>query len=116
MELVGFWSLFLAGCFGGAVAELLKWFGMREREKLPTYARSALYWVVTALMVVCGGVLATLYGTQHVSAILAVNIGASAPLIVASLARTVAVPAGEPTRGARRSTSWSLIANVLSGR
>ena len=116
MELNGFWPLFLAGCFGGALAELVKWFGLRESVNLPTYVRSGLYWVITALMVVCGGVLATLYGTQRVTAILGVNIGASAPLIMASLARTVPVPAGERTRGVPRQTSWSLLANFLSSR
>jgi len=116
MELNGFWPVFLAGCFGGALAEFVKWYGMRESENFPTYARSARYWVLTAIMVICGGLLATVYGTRIVTATLSVNIGASAPLIVASLVRTMPVPPREPTRGAARKASQSLIADFLAGR
>src|SRR5437016_3746612 len=111
MELSGFWPVFLAGCFGGALGELVKWYGMRESENLPAYARKAHYWVITAVMAMCGGLLATLYGTRSVTAMLGVNIGASAPLIVASLARAIPVPTGEPTRGAARNISRSSVAN-----
>jgi hypothetical protein len=116
MELNGFWPVFLAGSFGGALAELVKWYGMRESEHFPTYARSARYWVITAIMVICGGLLATMYGTRTMMATLCVNIGASAPLIVVSLVRTVPVPPREPTRGAVRKASKSLTVDFLAGR
>jgi hypothetical protein len=107
MTISGFLPVFLCACFGGALAELLKWFQLRDSPNLPAYARSPLYWAVTAAMVLAGGVLATLYGTEPRSAILVLHIGLSAPLIIKTLAETRAGPAspapppGGP-RGSRR--------------
>jgi hypothetical protein len=115
MQLSGFWPVFLVGCFGGALAELIKWYSMRESDNLPRYAKLLRYWLITAGIVICGGVLATLYGTTRVNALLAVNIGASAPLIISSLARTL--PSTETTRGgeASRLHMRPSILNFLAG-
>jgi len=116
MQLCGFFPVFLVGCFGGFLAELIKWYGMRESDNLPKYARSLRYWLITVAIIICGGMLATLYGTTHVSALLAVNIGASAPLVISSLARTL--PTTETTRGvdASRLRMRPSILNFLAGR
>jgi hypothetical protein len=89
MEISGFWVIFAVGCGGGIAAEALKWFGLRDSPNTPVYLRSVKYWVLTILMVLIGGGLAPLYGTKDVNALLAVNIGASAPLIIGALFRTV---------------------------
>ena len=89
MQLSGMWPVFLAGSFGAGVAELLKWYGLRESDNLPRYAKSVFYWAVTGAMVVVGGALAVLYGTSEVNAILAVNIGCSAPLTIGAFSKTI---------------------------
>jgi hypothetical protein len=80
---------FLYGIFGGFLAELLGLFKLRHEtsDSFPAWLRSPFYWIVTALMILSGGGLVVVY--QHsaitLSPILAVNIGASAPLILGTL-------------------------------
>jgi len=78
---------FLCGVFGGAVAELLGWFKLRK-EAPPEFIKSRFYWLVTILMVLAGGGLVAVYLASGftLKPLLAVNVGASAPLIIASLA------------------------------
>ena len=81
--------LWLWGAVGGAVAEVLRWYQMRETlyEGMPHWAADWKYWVVTVLMIGVGSVLVLMHqdsGTQMTST-LAVNVGASAPLFVSAL-------------------------------
>lgn len=86
MTVSGFGATFLLACAGGVLAELLRWYKLRESTELPQYLRSPFYWVLTALMVLAGGFLAVLYGTDAKNAILVVQIGLSAPLLLRVLA------------------------------
>jgi hypothetical protein len=72
----GFWPVFGVGVFGAFFAELLTF--QKERRKPVKLARS--YWLFAGLTIVSGGVLTTLYGVHEVSALLALQIGASPPL------------------------------------
>lgn len=88
----------LFGVAGGMAAELLKWYGRREElhRGVPDFAKSWSYWVVTFAMVAAGGLLVYAHqasGTITLSPILALNIGASAPLLLGALAKQV------PTEG-----------------
>jgi hypothetical protein len=85
LEISGFWFVFAAGIFGGFVAEAVRWYKVRESENYPTYLKSPLYWVATLIMIIVGGFLASIYGVNQVNALLAINIGASAPLIITTL-------------------------------
>ena len=77
------------GFAGGAAAELVQWFGLRFtlHKGLPDWSKSWLYWAVTFLMAVSGGGLVFLYAMSGtvLSPILALNIGASAPLLLGKL-------------------------------
>lgn len=56
---------------------------------LPDYAKDPWYWIVSTLVALSGGVLGLAYccaGIEDMHPILAINIGASAPLILASIA------------------------------
>ena len=95
MTVSGAWEIFLAGAAGGVFVELLRWWKLRESPIIPDHARSLLYWSVTLLMIVAGGVLAVLYGTSDPKNVLmVVNVGASAPALIGALA--TASPAADP--------------------
>jgi drug/metabolite transporter (DMT)-like permease len=117
LEVDGFWMVFSVGCFGGILTETVKWFRIRESPNFPYYAKSPLYWILTLIMILCGGILTTFYGISKVNALLAVNIGASAPLIISLLAS--ALPenssAKQNTRSLTKGEQPSII-NFLRGR
>lgn len=86
MLIEGVWSIFSFGCLGGFLMELLKWYRLREEPTLPVYAHSVFYWTVSLLMIFVSGMLAAIYGTNEKNALLVLNIGASAPLLLKALA------------------------------
>ncbi len=83
------------GLMGGLFAELLGWFKLRQRasSEFP-WLRSVFYWLVTFAMVLAGGILVLAYIKTGASLypMLAINIGASAPLIMAELAAQAPKP------------------------
>jgi hypothetical protein len=84
---VWFW-----GFLGSLAAEFLKWYNLRTSLSFPAYLRSPLYWLLTVLMTVVGGILATLYVddvSEGRERLLAFHIGVSAPLILALLVQGV---------------------------
>lgn len=74
--------VFGLGLFGGFAAEVYRWYQIRESNSLPEYARSPLYWIVSALMILIGGGLAWLWQIDPAQPFLAVQVGVSAPLII----------------------------------
>jgi hypothetical protein len=86
MSDMSFIEVFALGALGGSLVELVRWYKLRDAPQYPVYAKRVGYWVITFLMVVAGGIVATLYGLdQHHPAAL-VNLGASAPAILGALA------------------------------
>lgn len=77
------------GVVGGVFAELLGLWKLRQQapSSLPEWLRSWWYWLITLAMIVAGGVLVVIYVESGISLqpIIAVNVGASAPLIIGSL-------------------------------
>ena len=84
-------TAFGCGVFGGVTAELLQWYRIRERLSGPTSSASVWYWVVTGLMILVGGGLATLYVVSSVplTPILAFNVGLTAPLVLAAASKNI---------------------------
>jgi len=93
------WMVFGYGVLGGALAELLKWYQLRESPNTPPYLGSAKYWVLTVLMALAGGLLAAVQNVSN--PLLAINIGISAPLILKALAAVTPSqpPQAAPTAG-----------------
>jgi len=84
---------FVYGVFGGSLAELLGLFRLRHEAPgaFPVWLQSVFYWIITGLMVLAGGGLVVIYLKSKftLNALLAVNIGASAPLIIGALVSQV---------------------------
>ena len=80
----------LWGVAGGVIAELVRWYGIRDElhKGLPEWA-SRGYWVITTVMVLAGGFLVLMHQSSGVemNPVLAVNVGASAPTILSVLLR-----------------------------
>ena len=93
------WMIFGYGVLGGALAELLKWYQLRESPNTPPYLGSARYWVLTVLMALAGGLLAAVQNVSN--PLLAINIGISAPLILKALAAVTPIqpPQAAPVGG-----------------
>lgn len=91
---------FLYGLLGGALSELLGLFKLRHQaaESLPGFLKSAFYWTATVGMVCAGGGIVVVYFKSGIllNPLLAVNLGASAPLIIGSLvAQTPSISPGK---------------------
>ncbi len=84
---------FLWGFFGGLGAEVSVVFALRHRasSEYPHWLKSWTYYAVAFVMVIVGGVIAVAYSKSGttLNAILAIQIGASAPLIFRKLLETV---------------------------
>ncbi len=82
------WPLIFWGVFGGALAEFLKLYNLRDKpkNKWPVHYFTKIYWILSIVMVLLGGVVVFWYqesGVMHINDMLAANIGATAPLIFA---------------------------------
>jgi hypothetical protein len=71
------------------LAELLGLFRLRHQapDSFPEWLKSPFYWIITLLMILAGGLLVVVYlkSAFTLNAVLAVNVGASAPLIIGTL-------------------------------
>jgi hypothetical protein len=85
---------------GGLLSEILGVFRLRQHspEDLPVWLKSWFYWSATLLMTAAGGLLVVIYLRSGimVQPILAVNFGASAPLLIGSvLGQAPSIPVGK---------------------
>lgn len=82
------WERFLLGCAGSIAVEVITIYRIYQGnpEKLPSRFRRGGYWVTRVLLVLVAGGLAWVYrGIDN--PILAIHIGASAPLIIQAFAQ-----------------------------
>jgi uncharacterized membrane protein len=84
-----FTEAFFYGIAGGLVPELIALYRMREdfHSNKPGWVNSFFYWIITAVMVLVGGLLALLYKNSGIelTPVLALHLGASAPILLNSL-------------------------------
>jgi hypothetical protein len=84
---------FLWGLFGGLGAEASVVFAFRHRgpSEYPYWLKSWTYYFVAAVMVLIGGVIAVAYAKSGttLNAMLAIQIGASTPLIFRKLSENI---------------------------
>ena len=93
-------ATFLYAGFGGLAAEVAVIFALRQRfpDEAPHYLRSVLYYLISVAMAASGGVVALAYAGSGTSLnpILAIQIGASAPLLLRKLSETMVEPPKPP--------------------
>ncbi|MDE5441088.1 hypothetical protein GWG65_06380 [Bradyrhizobium sp. CSA207] len=96
-------SVFAWALFGGAFCELLHWGGLKRSAYVEIYARSIKYWLITVLMIIAGGLLATAMSLSGsgLTPLTAILVGYSAPSLIQKLAKNT--PTGN--LGARDMTS-----------
>ncbi len=92
MNVQGGWPIFAVGCVGGLLAEFAGIWALRKEAVWPAYLRLARYWVISGIMVLLCGGLAVVYGMSQMPIFLALNIGASAPLMIQRFSQTIAPP------------------------
>lgn len=105
------WTIFGLAVFGGALGELLKWWQLKESPNMPEYAKRPIYWILTVLMILAGGVLGLVYGIDPNQPVLAINVGISAPLIIKALSASA-----PPSPGTKALQPEPSILNFLAGR
>jgi len=100
------------GLAGGVLAELLHWWNLREDKQLPDYAKSPMYWIITAGMILAGGFVTWIYFGQSAEAIVALHVGISTPLILQKLVTSIPLAEGSksiittPLPSVRRFFKW----------
>ncbi len=96
---MGILAGFLYGVVGGFFAELFGLFQLRKQTpgSRPQFLRSGFYWLITVAMILAGGGLVVIYLKSNIvlQPILAVNVGASAPLLIGTfVAQAPSLPPG----------------------
>ncbi len=86
-------ELIIWGLFGGLLAELAGLFEISRTapDDRPYWVRSPFYWIVAAVKVLAGGIVVLAYDRSGMSlnAIVAMNVGASAPLALKTVSGAI---------------------------
>lgn len=102
LDLTSWWQQSLVGVLGGCACELLHWYSLsRTPGKVQQFSGKLQYWIVTAGMVVLGGVMPLLYLKGTTSAVLCFHLGAATPILLEKLvaaAPSIANPQGAAAR------------------
>jgi hypothetical protein len=76
------------GCCGGLSSEVLHWHRIARRGRWPRYAKSLGYWVVTLLLIACGGAIAAAASPAESSALQLLIIGIAGPQLLQAAAQS----------------------------
>lgn len=81
------------GLIGGIAPEFIAFYKLRKKPtiQLPAHYHRVFFWTITFLMIVAGGGLVYLYTVSGavLTQMLAVNIGATAPLIIGKFSENI---------------------------
>lgn len=94
------------GACGAIIAEVMHWHRIARRGRWPKYARSWLYWLITALVILSGGLVTAAVSNPGSSLLQLLLIGISGPQLLHSAAQTQIQwrPGKDVYLGAERST------------
>ena len=79
-------AIFIAACAGGCLGEFLTLYeeSRNDPSARKKKGRDFFYWVMSLLMALVGGALALLYDFKEIHVLAAINVGASAPVLIKS--------------------------------
>lgn len=101
-------SLFLLGCLGGLLPDILRLIRNRHKIKIPAYLRTLNFWVGTILLVAVGGLTAWILSAETAKD--ALIYGFASPQILSQLAASARTERVERGGGEEeRDTSFSLL-------
>ena len=83
------WQAFAFSCAGALAVQILHWFSVARKGRWPKYSQSVVHWLLTiALILISGVVGAAVFWNRSFDALLAMQSGVSAPLLINQLGRT----------------------------
>lgn len=98
------WEIFLWGLLGGIGAEVVVFFGIRHQNPLefPYWVKSKAYYIIAVIMALIGAFITIAYARSgtNLNPILAIQIGASAPLILRKARDAASEPSTPPNLSA----------------
>jgi hypothetical protein len=99
------WQVFWAGTLGPVLVEIVKVSQMRKGRVARLYRRWQ-YWLLTLPLLPLGGIAAVIHGTESVSLATALQLGATAPLLIASWASGRSTESSYGLLPAQERTRW----------
>lgn len=80
------WEVFAFGTVGAVAVQVLHWLEVSRRGRWPKYSKNAFHWVLTfAFCVISGFIAVAFFWDRDADPLLAMQLGASAPLIIRQL-------------------------------
>lgn len=93
----------LWGAFGGLAAEAINWYSLRHlpRADYPYWVKSPLYYLIAVAMIAVAAIVTLAYARSGttLNPLLAIQVGASAPLIIRGGKAAVTPKAQVPRQG-----------------
>ena len=102
---------FLWGMLGALGVELAGMYRLCRSGKLPSRYTSSLFWLIRSLVIAGGGAVALAYSLSGltISSLLAANLGAATPLLLAELAQLTPEPGTEITQSTERADKSEIV-------
>ena len=103
---------FLWGFLGALGMELAGMYRQcRSGKPLPSRYTSIVFWLIRGSVMACGGIVALAYllGGLTINSMLAVNLGAATPLLLAELAQLTPKPGMEITPSTERADKSGIV-------
>jgi hypothetical protein len=83
------WEVFAFGCAGALGVQVLHWLSVARKGRWPKHSKSAVHWLLTAGLILISGVVGVaVFWERSFDALLAMQSGVSAPLLINQLGRT----------------------------
>ena len=89
------WEAFAFSCAGALGVQILHWLSVARKGRWPQCSKSTVHWLLTAGLILISGVVgAAVFHSRAFDALLAMQVGVSAPLLINQLGRTVPTEVG----------------------
>lgn len=100
-------SVFVLGCLGGLLPDILRIIRNRNKPHLPTYLRKGNFWLGVLLLMAIGGITAWILEAKTAKD--ALIYGFASPQILSHLAASARGERGEKETASQKDSSFSLM-------